>query len=155
MPTKRHHGRSTPRPAAEQQEPRIKVLAQAHKKMADMGVFEGVAVKEELAILARMHSYSEVNNHLIWMQCKERGLMPDDWTDLRGYRVWQAAGRQVRQGEKAIWIFAPIAHREKQEDGTTEEKQPSHFKGATIFDISQTDPIPPTADAAEDITPIA
>ncbi len=135
-------------PAAEQQEPRIRQLAKAHKSLADQGFFESAPIKAQLAILARIHSYSTVNNELIWMQLQERGLPLDAISDLRGYRVWQDAGRQVRKGEQAFQIFAPIKAREKQEDGTILEEVPKMFKGANIFDISQTDAI--TTDSTQD-----
>lgn len=51
------------------------------------------------------------------------------------YNVWRAKGRQVRKGEKGVKIvsFIPTV-----DDNGKEKRYP---KGATVFHISQTDPI--------------
>ena len=64
---------------------------------------------------------------------------------MAGYRTWKKLGRQVKKGEKAIRILAPIVRwkkcQEKQEDQQdNEEEDPvTFFKTAYIFDVSQTD----------------
>ena len=45
-----------------------------------------------------------------------------DATRVAGYKTWQALGRQVKKGEKAISIFAPRPYRVTTEDETGEEQ---------------------------------
>ena len=55
-----------------------------------------------------------------------------------GYRQWQAAGRQVRKGEKSLGILAPRQFSKESEDGTV--KAGVYFQTAAVFDVSQTEP---------------
>ena len=59
------------------------------------------------------HRYSFNNSVLIW-------LARPDATAVAGYRAWLARGRQVRRGEKAIQVFAPVTQR-----GSTRQVTPS------------------------------
>lgn len=54
-----------------------------------------------LAAMARFRAYSFLNVLLILKQRPNASR-------VAGYRTWQSFGRQVRQGEKGIMIFAPI-----------------------------------------------
>ena len=56
-----------------------------------------------------------------------------------GASEWQQAGRQVRQGQKAIWIFAPSVKKAE----TAGEADNIYFRLVPVFDVTQTD------DAAE------
>ena len=95
---------------------------------------------EYLAAMGRFHEYSLGNALLIAVQ-------RPDATHVAGYRTWQGLGRQVRQGEKGILIVAPIVKRgskaeggnESAESRATEEKKLVAFRGAHVFDISQTE----------------
>lgn len=58
-------------------------------------------------------------------------------TEVAGYREWQALGRQVRRGEHGIKIGAPIVKK----DPDTGEAKMVNVSTATVFDVSQTDPI--------------
>jgi hypothetical protein len=95
---------------------------------------------EYLAALGRFHEYSFGNALLIAVQ-------RPDARHVAGYRTWQSLGRQVRQGEKGILIVAPIVKRgsrarggnESVESGETEEEKVVAFRGAYVFDISQTE----------------
>ena len=111
-----------------------------------------------LAVQARFHDYSLTNQLLILQQ------MPDA-TRVAGYRTWQDLGRQVQEGESAIWIWAPIDARrcpecgnspsyheretvdcEEHEEGDpdTWERGVVGFRPASVFDVSQTEgePLP-------------
>jgi antirestriction protein ArdC len=59
-------------------------------------------------------------------------------TRVAGYRRWQELGRQVRRGESAIKILAPVVRKVGEEDGT-ECHAVVAFKVANVFDIDQTD----------------
>lgn len=105
-----------------------------------------------LEAMAKFHRCSYQNAILIHVQ-------KPDATRVAGYRAWQKLGRQVKKGEKAIYILAPIVKRrkaeekddrekERDEEENDEEPQPERrvvgFTTACVFDISQTEgePLP-------------
>lgn len=66
---------------------------------------------------ARFYSYSFNNVLLILEQCPSA-------SQIAGYRTWQQLGRQVKKGEKAIQILAPIKRRiEEQEERKAQKEQ--------------------------------
>lgn len=92
-----------------------------------------------LTTMSKFHKYSFGNCLLIAMQ-------KPDATLVAGYKAWQTKfKRQVRKGEKAIQILAPVPKKYKKEvvlaDGTTEEQEVkwTGFTITNVFDISQTD----------------
>ena len=70
--------------------------------------------KQYLRTAARFHAYSPNNVVLILAQKSEA-------TRVAGYKTWQSLGRQVKKGEKAIFIFAPRPYRVTTEDEQGEE----------------------------------
>ena len=92
-----------------------------------------------LAMLGRFHRYSLGNVLLIASQ--RPGA-----TRVAGYGTWQQLGRQVRRGEKAIRILAPVRIRRKGsiESNADDEEEVIAFRRACVFDVSQTDgkPLP-------------
>ena len=93
------------------------------------------------------HTYSLRNTLLILSQFPEA-------TQVAGYRAWQDKGRQVRKGERGIRILRPGTGKrtETADDGTEEEHRFVYFVPTSVFDISQTDPMPGQPDAT-DIAP--
>jgi len=89
------------------------------------------SLKAYLAMLGKFHRYSPGNVLLIHLQCPGA-------THVAGYRTWQRLGRQVKQGEKAIRILAPVVYRETEDDDETERKLVA-FKAACVFDVAQTE----------------
>ncbi|MDI6451320.1 ArdC-like ssDNA-binding domain-containing protein [Anaerobaca lacustris] len=87
-------------------------------------------LKRYLAVMAKFTHYSLGNQILIARQKPEA-------TRVAGYRAWQRLGRRVRRGERGIRILAPIVRRCKDEED--EEETVVAFRGACVFDISQTD----------------
>lgn len=98
-----------------------------------------------------LHQYSFNNLILIWTQ-------RPDATAVASYRTWQSVDRQVRRGEKALRVLAPIIRRAivtdvngqpvREPDGRTQVKQEVvGFRPAPVFDITQTDgpPLPQPA----------
>lgn len=85
---------------------------------------------------AAFHTYSANNVMLIMIQCPGA-------TRVAGYRKWQSLGRQVRKGEKAIGILAPMVKKIEREDATSGEittrRAVVGFRLAKVFDIAQTD----------------
>lgn len=100
-----------------------------------------------LEFARRLHKYSFKNLILIWAQ-------RPDASAVASYRTWQALDRQVRRGEKAIRVLAPMARHVAvvdqqdepvvRDDGTTVQRQQIlGFKPVPVFDIAQTDGPPP------------
>ena len=96
----------------------------------------------------RLHSYSFNNVILIWAQ------RPDAST-VASYTTWQAMNRQVRRGEKALRVMAPVVRRTpvldeagrpvRQPDGRPKQRQQlTGFRPASVFDVTQTEgpPLP-------------
>lgn len=114
-----------------------------------------------LNVQSRFHDYSYRNTLLILQQ-------RPDATHVAGYRTWQTEfDRHVKEGEQAIWIWAPIIARRCPEckntasyhettDCTYDEIPPEEwsrglvgFKPAPVFDVSQTHGKPlPSIDTA-------
>ena len=94
------------------------------------------------------HRYSLGNLLLILSQCPTA-------TRVAGFRQWQAKGRQVRRGQRAIRIFGYAQrkvtaeqsegedHAESAEDG---QQVITYYPVLSVFDIGQTDPTDPDAD---------
>lgn len=102
-------------------------------------VFQGDAYKRYLEFAAKFYNYSLNNCILIWSQKPDASL-------VAGYKAWQTKfKRQVKKGEKAIQILAPIPRKFKKEvedeDGNKTEKEIQYtaFTTAYVFDISQTE----------------
>jgi len=108
-------------------------------------------LQEWLGVQSRFHDYSHRNTLLIKCQCPEA-------TRVTGYRTWQTEfDRYVREGEQAIWIWAPIIAKQcpecensssyhDQSDCEYDETPPAKwskglvgFRPAPVFDVSQTE----------------
>ncbi len=99
-----------------------------------------------------LHHYSLNNLMLIWSQ-------RPDARAVAGFRQWQARGRQVRKGEKAIRIFGYATKKITDDDGdgdqgenldprltevdATGQRVRVYFPILSVFDVSQTDPVDP------------
>lgn len=108
---------------------------------------QDVTLRAWLTTMSRFYTYSFGNQLLIAAQCPTASR-------VAGYGKWLEMKRQVRKGEKAIYILAPIISKGKEqttEDG--ESRRLRGFRAATVFDIAQTDgeelPKPPSIDATE------
>jgi hypothetical protein len=92
-----------------------------------------------LDLSARFRSYSPLNLLLLFSQGCNRGFSP---TLVAGYRGWQKLGRQVRKGEKALYIFAPSIRRVSQiggdVPGDSAEEVLVGFRMVSVFDLCQT-----------------
>lgn len=65
-----------------------------------------------LAAYTAFHNYSVGNQLLALVQCKQRGIEPGP---LSTYMGWQAKGRQVRKGERALTLCMPVTVKAKDE----------------------------------------
>jgi antirestriction protein ArdC len=81
---------------------------------------------------ATFHDYSMGNCMLI-------ALQRPDATRVAGFRAWQQLGRQVRKGERAIRIMAPMSVKDRDEQGEETGERVTFFRAVPVFDIAQTD----------------
>lgn len=105
---------------------------------------------EWLDVQSRFHDYSYRNTLLITLQCPHA-------TQVAGYNTWREEfDRYVKEGEQAIWIWAPIIAKQCPECGNSpsyhensdcnyDEKSPDEwtrglvgFRPVSVFDVSQT-----------------
>jgi antirestriction protein ArdC len=104
-------------------------------------VKQDAAFKTWLASMSRFHRYSWSNQLLIAVQ-------RPDATRVAGFHTWRKMGRFVTKGQKGISIFAPIVRRQdseaaeeagRPEAATKGPRRVAGCRGATVFDISQTE----------------
>ena len=108
-------------------------------------VKQDAAFRTWLDSMSRFHHYSWSNQLLIAQQ--RPGA-----TRVAGFHTWRKMGRFVTKGQKGIGIFAPVIRRfadANEGEGTAQEaekgtRRVAGFRGATVFDVSQTDgePLP-------------
>lgn len=87
---------------------------------------------------AKFRRYSFGNVLLIASQCP-------DATAVAGFNAWRTKfGRTVCKGEKAIRIMAPVVVKKRDEESSELRPAVVGFRGACVFDVSQTDgePLP-------------
>ncbi len=127
----------------------IQLASQGYEEL-ELALKQGrsAALERYLSVMARFPTYSFHNSLLIYVQCPAA-------TRVAGYRKWQSFGRQVKQGEQGIAIFAPMVYRRKHEadqhDGDTPlERYVAGFRVVHVFDVSQTDgdPLPEFAEVS-------
>ena len=75
--------------------------------------------------------YSLANQLLIALACPHA-------TYIAGFRAWLQLGYRVSKGEKAIWIFAPITLKPRNDTpDTADEERGVVFRAVPVFDRSQ------------------
>src|SRR3972149_4077481 len=81
------------------------------KKLQDgiKQVQSGDEFKRVLLVMAKFHNYSFRNSFLIFLQYPQA-------THIAGFNTWKKLKRNVNKGEKAIWIFAPMKVKVKEDD---------------------------------------
>jgi antirestriction protein ArdC len=102
--------------------------------------------KRYLSFTRSFRTYSPNNTMLIWLQ-------RPDATMVAGYRKWQEHGRQVRKGEKAIKILAPVVRKVEGEDTGEQVRKVVGFRDANVFAYESTEgeplPSPPMTGRVE------
>ena len=81
---------------------------------------------------ATFHRYSFGNCLLIAQQAPQA-------TQVAGFKAWRQLGRQVRKGERAIRIMAPMSVKERDQAGEQTGERVTFFRAVPVFDIAQTD----------------
>lgn len=99
---------------------------------------QGLAESPEFEDFSKSFERYSVRNQILLLT-----QMPTA-TQVMGYRAWQAEGRVVRKGEKALMIFGPSPSKVVTEEKNGVESERT-IKLAppvvSVFDISQTEPI--------------
>jgi len=136
---------------------RTETLDQLHTQLTDgiLALHDPAAWQDWLRVASRFPRYSFLNQILIMRQDPQA-------TAVCGYRAFQAMGRQVRRGEKAIKVLAPITKRVPREDAhgnpiRDEQGRPTYrtqligTKPVSVFDVRQTDgpPLPPAPEIGD------
>ncbi len=92
------------------------------------------------------HSYSPTNCMLLALAFHHRGIEPEP---VAGFGTWLKLGRCVRRGEVSMKVLAPVTvkRRDQPQDtgaGSDAERERTRvfFKTASVFSVSQTDPLP-------------
>lgn len=96
--------------------------------------------QEYLEFYSRFHQYSLTNTLLVY-------LAKPNATRVAGMKQWNAMGRHIIEGSKAIMIFAPMIGTRKTEEvdeitGEVTEKEVKYIRGfcsVNVFDVSQTE----------------
>ena len=121
-----------------------KELRKAQKRLIDEFILStdkmDMIMGKYMKTMKDFHDYSLGNLILAHFQLMERNGIDSEGIDLLGsYKLWQKKGRQVRKGEKALYILAPrFKEIVDEETGEVVEKK-MWFRKVPVFDISQTD----------------
>ena len=119
-------------------------LRKSQKQLVDEFVLStdkmDLIMKNYMKTMNGFHSYSLGNLLLAHFQLIERNGFDSEGIDiLASYKLWQKKGRQVRKGEKALYVLAP-RFKEIVDDETGEVvDKKMWFSKVPVFDISQTD----------------
>lgn len=126
-------------------------------RMLEEGISEitgSESFRRYLTFTRFFHAYSARNQLLIYLQSPEA-------TMVAGYNRWKDLGRQVKKGEKAIKILAPIVRKiagEDEEAGGCVRRVVG-FRDANVFALHQTEgkplPAPPRTGTVEGGEPAA
>jgi len=105
------------------------------------------------------HRYSLGNIAWLVSQAERRNM---SLSQVRGFRAWEAVGRHVRKGEKALRVLAPITVKvepkpdtEAQAADTEPKVRIVGWRSVAVFDVSQTDgpPLPNVTDRLDAADP--
>ncbi|HVG20136.1 MAG TPA: ArdC-like ssDNA-binding domain-containing protein [Blastocatellia bacterium] len=90
-----------------------------------------------LKAYSAFHGYSLGNQVAAMIQCQTRGIEPGP---INTYPGWQKLNRQVRKGEKAIWLCMPLLRKMKDETSGEDQTVITTFVWKPHwFVLSQTD----------------
>lgn len=145
-------------------EARKAAMAERWAKMMDLANQMELAMTCDAGVMAACEAMAERTGYSLRNASLILGQLPTA-RQVQSFKKWQEEGRQVRKGEKALYIFAPTKKREDKEkgDGQAEKVKPEQaerpaakdkpeqdkdgeavsrhrFVLVPVFDVSQTDP---------------
>lgn len=97
------------------------------------------AVREPGLILkayGAFHGYSLGNRIAAMCQCAQWGIQPGP---INTYPGWLELNRQVKKGEKAIWLCMPLTRKKKDENGEAQTVATNFMWKPRWFVLSQTE----------------
>ena len=90
-----------------------------------------------LKAYSHFHNYSIGNQIAAMVQCKMRGI---EVSPINTYAGWQSLKRQVKKGEKALWLCMPLTRKvENNNDGEDERVITNFVWKPRWFCLSQTE----------------
>jgi hypothetical protein len=89
-----------------------------------------------LRAYSAFHNYSLGNQLAAMIQCNLRGI---EASPINTYQGWQGLKRQVRKGEKAIWLCMPLIGKRQNDKGEVEHFIHSFAWKPKWFVLSQTE----------------
>ncbi len=137
--TTRRAARTSTKSAEEKATARRELAERLHTSITDKvaALVDSASWRAYLDHIASFHSFSFRNTLLILAQHPTA-------TQVAGFRAWQARGRQVRKGEKAIRIYGyssrTVTDTDQATGDETSRKVPT-FPILSVFARDQTDPI--------------
>jgi hypothetical protein len=99
---------------------------------AQLAAGNSAALTQYLGTMSRFHNYSFGNVMAIAMQ-------RPDAVRVAGFHTWKDLGRNVKKGEKAIRILAPMVGKAKDAATGEDAARVFGFRSVCVFDISQTE----------------
>ncbi len=117
-------------------EKREKII-RIRKTLSEMSEEQRQAIADKFGIVT-------VEGHLLTPhnQCFLVAQSEINYTVVGGFQQWKKAGRIVRKGEHGFLILVPSKQKDENEiDNYIADDEDVKFYTATVFDISQTEPI--------------
>jgi hypothetical protein len=109
------------------------IIAEGIKALtAQLDAGNSAALAAYIGTMGRFHNYSFGNIMAIAMQ-------RPDAVRVAGFHTWKDLGRNVKKGEKAIRILAPLVGKAKNSETGEDSPHVYGFRGVCVFDISQTE----------------
>ncbi len=108
-------------------------------------ITDSEAWRQHLAVQARFHNYSPVNIMWMWAQWEARRTADPtlpEFSQPAAFSAWKDLGRNVRKGEKALSVLAPIIVTDRDKvgaDGKPGTKCVGFRLKRRTFDVAQTD----------------
>lgn len=94
-----------------------------------------------LKAYSAFHGYSLSNQVAALVQCQMRGIQPGP---INTYPGWKKLNRQVKKGEKAIWLCMPLTRKLKDDSGEDQSVITTFVWKPNWFALAQTngEPVP-------------
>ena len=111
----------------------------ARELLEELRQGKSTRLQELIKFSAKFYRYSPLNQRLIQMQCRARGI---DAEYVASFTDWKARNYNVKKGERGIAIYQPRPYREIDQE-TGEETEKLYFKIAYVFANTQVVPARP------------